>query len=107
MTFSSLKNYINICHSRIKQIALGGADHDLEVAATCGLLKFPGRRQRDTQVSDVRGAVELIMLLPGRQAAQVRRQADELLVRYLGGDLRLVDEVCQIFVTSQPSWAPP
>ena len=36
------------------------------------------------------------MLLQGKQAARVRRQAAELLVRYLGGDLALVDEVCRI-----------
>ena len=35
------------------------------------------------------------MLLPGRHAARVRRQAAELLCRYLGGDLALVDEVCR------------
>ena len=35
------------------------------------------------------------MLLPGRQAARVRRQAAELLVRFLGGDIALVDEVCR------------
>ena len=36
------------------------------------------------------------MLLPGHQAAKVRRQAAELLVRFLGGDLSLVEEVCRI-----------
>ena len=36
------------------------------------------------------------MLLPGQQAARVRRQAAELLVKYLGGDLALVDEVCRL-----------
>ena len=41
-------------------------------------------------------AVEIIMLLPGQQAARVRRQAAELLCRYLGGDLAIVDEVCKI-----------
>ena len=35
------------------------------------------------------------MLLPGRDAARVRRQAAELLVRVLGGDLGIVDEVCR------------
>ncbi len=35
------------------------------------------------------------MLLPGQHAARVRRQAAELLCRYLGGDLALVDEVCR------------
>ena len=36
------------------------------------------------------------MLLPGQQAARVRRQAAELLVKYLGGDLSLVDDVCRL-----------
>ena len=48
---------------------------------------FPGRGQRETPVADVRGIVEVTMLLPGKRAAQVRRQAAELLVRYLGGHL--------------------
>ena len=59
-------------------------------------LKFKGRGQRATPVTDVKGIVEVIMLLPGRHAARVRRQAAELLCRYLGGDLALVDEVCRI-----------
>ena len=58
--------------------------------------RFPGRGQRDTPVASVRGIVEIIMLLPGQQAARVRRQAAELLCRWLGGDLSLVDEVCAI-----------
>ena len=45
-------------------------------------------------MTDLRGAVELTFLLPGRHATQVRRQAADLLCRYLGGDLALVDEVC-------------
>ena len=36
------------------------------------------------------------MLLPGKHAANVRRQAAELLVRYLGGDLAIIDEVCTL-----------
>ena len=55
--------------------------------------RFPGRGQRNTPVTDVRGIVEIVMLLPGQQAACVRRQAAELLVRYLGGDMRIIDEV--------------
>ena len=59
-------------------------------------LKFAGRGQRDTPMTDAKGIIDIIMLLPGQQAARVRRQAAELLVRYLGGDLSLVDEVCAI-----------
>ena len=36
------------------------------------------------------------MLLPSPCAARVRRQAANVLVRYLGGDPKLVDEVCQL-----------
>ena len=46
-----------------------------EVGANCSHDRFPGRGQRDTPVADVRGIVEIVMLLPGRQAARVRRQA--------------------------------
>ena len=58
--------------------------------------KFSCRGQRKTPVTDVRGAVELAFLLPGRHAARIRRQAADLLVRYLGGDLGIIDlPVCQ------------
>ena len=45
----------------------------------------PRLGQRETPVTDARGIVEIIMILPGHQATLVRRQAAELLVRYLGG----------------------
>ena len=49
------------------------------VSTNCRNFRFPGRGQRDTPVADVRGVVEIVMLLPGRHAARVRRQAAELL----------------------------
>ena len=67
-----------------------------EVTANCSDLKFPGRGQRNTPVTGVSGIVEIIMLMGGSHAARVRRQAAELMTRYLGGDLALVDEVCRI-----------
>ena len=70
-------------------------DHP-EVTTNCSDLKFPGRGQRKTPLASVRGIVEIIMLLLGQHAARVRRQAAELLVRYLGGDLAIIDEVCAI-----------
>ena len=39
--------------------------------------------------------MEIVVLLPSLHAARVRRQAAELLCRYLGGNLALVDEVCR------------
>ena len=60
-----------------------------DVTANCSDFKFPDARgrkgQRNKPATDVRGLVEIIMLLPGHHAARVRRQAAELLVRYLGG----------------------
>ncbi len=68
-----------------------------DLTQNLGQVKLPDvcRRKgnKDTPVADVRGIVEIIMLLPGHRAARVRRQAAELLVRYLGGDMRIVDEV--------------
>jgi hypothetical protein len=49
--------------------------------------------QRDTPVADLATIIEIIMLLPGRAAAGVRMEVCKLFVRYLGGDLSLVEDV--------------
>ena len=67
-----------------------------EVSEKITDLKFKGRGQRLTPVTDVHGIIEFVMLLPGKHAANVRRQAAELLVRYLSGDLAIIDEVCAL-----------
>ena len=64
-----------------------------EVWTKCPHFKFSGRGQRDTPIANLATMVEIIMLLPGPTAAAVRVEASKLLVRYLGGDLKLVDEV--------------
>ena len=66
-----------------------------EVATVCGNFKFQGRGQRDTPVTDAKGIVTIIMIMPGSAAATVRQSASAILVRYLGGDLSLVEEVMQ------------
>jgi len=71
-------------------------DERPEVRARCTHHKFPGRGQRNTPVADLATIVEIIFLLPGRTAARVRYEAAKLVVRYLGGDLGLVDEVQQL-----------
>ena len=67
-----------------------------EVGTNFSHFRFKGRGQRDTPIATIRGAVELVFLLPGRQAARVRRQAADLLVRWLGGDLGIISEVCTL-----------
>ena len=53
-----------------------------DVTTNCSDVKFPDARgrkgQRASPVTDARGIVEIIMLLGGRQAARVRRQAAAL-----------------------------
>ena len=64
-----------------------------EVSSDWCLFRFGGRGQRDTPVTDARGAIELIMVLPGRAAAIARQSAANVVVRYLGGDASLVREI--------------
>ena len=67
--------------------------------ANCVDVKFSDTRgrqgQKGTAAACVKGIVEIVMLLQGHQAARVRRQAADLLCRYLGGDPALVVEVCR------------
>ena len=72
-----------------------------DVSTPCANFKFSGRGQVPTPVTDVRGIVEIIMVLPGRAAADVRKQAADTLVRYLGGDPSLVEEVAANRLTQE------
>ena len=65
----------------------GGSQHDAakslrrlcdqypEVGPNWSHLKFKGRGQRDTPVTDAKGVIEITMLQTTKQAARVRRQA--------------------------------
>ena len=64
-----------------------------EVLTKISNFKFSGRGQRDTPVTDAHGIVEILMVMPGKAAARARRSAAEVLVRYLGGDPSLVQEI--------------
>ena len=64
-----------------------------EVGALCPNLKFEGPGQRNTPVTDARGAVTIINLLPGRNAATFRAASADVFVRFMGGDPSLIDEI--------------
>ena len=67
-----------------------------EVTTMCGNLmvhKVPGPGQRNTPVTDARGVVTIINLLPGRAAAQFRASCADVMVRFMGGDLTLIAEI--------------
>ena len=67
-------------------------DHP-EVVTLCYNLKFEGPGQRLTPVTDARGAVTFINLLPGRNAATFRAASADVFVRFMGGDPSLIDEI--------------
>ena len=72
-----------------------------EVSRFCSNFKFPGRGQRDTPVTCAKGVVTIVMILPGRAAARVRKQAAQTLVRFLGGDMSMVEELARNHLTQQ------
>ena len=55
-------------------------------------VRFPGL-QRETPGARAAQVVEIVMALPGVKARQFRRNAAKVLVRYLGGDVTLLDDV--------------
>lgn len=68
-------------------------DKHPEVAQKLADFQFPGQGSRPTPVTDVEGMLYIINLLPGKHAAAFRAGGAKLLVRFLGGDETLVDEV--------------
>lgn len=64
-----------------------------EVVASCNNFKFPGPGQRDTPIINAQGLVLLLNQIPGETARQFRSASAKILVRYLGGDLTLIDEI--------------
>ena len=55
--------------------------------------KFDGPGQKPTPVTDARGLITIIQHLPGENADRFRSGASDILVRFLGGDTTLADDV--------------
>jgi hypothetical protein len=53
-------------------------------------------KTKKTPVINVQGMVKLLFWLPGEMAKQFRAKSAEVMVRYLGGDLTLINEIKQI-----------
>lgn len=64
-----------------------------DVVNYIGQYKFGGQGQRATPVTDARGLVHILMLLPGRKAANFRCFAADTLCRVLGGDETIATEL--------------
>jgi hypothetical protein len=55
--------------------------------------QFIGQRQKPTPVVSAQGIIELLFLIPGRKAKEFSRQCCDILIRFMGGDETLVDEI--------------
>jgi hypothetical protein len=64
-----------------------------EVLTNCEIYQFSGAGERLTPVCSVQTMIELINLLPGQRAARFRQAGAKVLVRVLGGDETLIDEI--------------
>jgi hypothetical protein len=64
--------------------------HQNEITANCSYYKFSNK---NTPCVDTKGIVTLLMFLPGDNAKQFRAASAGVLVRYLGGDPTLIDEI--------------
>jgi hypothetical protein len=64
-----------------------------ELGTFCSQFKFPGQGKTLTPVINVRGMVKLLFWLPGELAKQFRSKSAEVMIRYLGGDMTLINEI--------------
>lgn len=67
-----------------------------EVVTESNYFKFDGQGQKLTPVISVNGMVKLLFWLPGEIAKQFRSKSAEIMIRYLGGDVTLIDEIKKI-----------
>ena len=68
-------------------------NHKEEVVTFCNYFHFDGQGQKATPVINVQGMVKLLFWLPGEMAKQFRSKSAEVMIRYLGGDQSLIDEI--------------
>ena len=64
-----------------------------EVVTNCHNFKFNGKGQRDTPITDAKGLIKIINLLSGPLAAKFRESCSNIIVKFLGGDLTLIDQI--------------
>lgn len=64
-----------------------------EVVTCCLDLKFPGAGQRETPCINAKGLVKLLMWIPGKLAQEFKNQTADIMIRYLGGDTTLINEI--------------
>lgn len=79
----------NTTWARLSEQLKKELDNDLEE------FQFPGQGHRAQPVITIKGAMKLMMMLPGKRAKAMRVQAADILERYVLGHESLVDEIRQ------------
>jgi hypothetical protein len=59
----------------------------------CETFHFFGERQRPTPVTDIKGLIEMLLLVPGQRAMKFRSGVAEIFLRFIGGDLSLIEKI--------------
>jgi Protein of unknown function (DUF3627) len=75
---------------RLQELSAENAATDIPMLSR---FKFTGKSQNLTPVVTAQGIVELLYLIPGRKAQSFRRYCGEILIRFMGGDQTLIDEI--------------
>jgi hypothetical protein len=70
-----------------------GSEYKDEVCLLSSIHKFPGRGQRDTPCTTIKGIQQLIIILGGKVAEAFKDKALKVLQRYLDGDTSICKEV--------------
>lgn len=97
--FDVIKVFSDVCKPRdtwyelIKTYPEIHDNSNEEEAGQIGNFKFDGQGQRETPVMDLKGIIKLIMILPGKHASNTRTKFTNIIIRYLGGDLSMIDEL--------------
>lgn len=60
---------------------------------TVTYIKFPGHGQRETPCTDTRGLIRLLSLMGGRVEKAYKIESDQIVQRYIDGDLTLCNEI--------------
>jgi hypothetical protein len=64
-----------------------------EVVRDTYSFKFSGQGQTSTPVAKLQTIIEMVNVMNGPKVAKYRRKFAQIIVRYMGGDLTLVDEI--------------
>jgi hypothetical protein len=73
-----------------------------ELASSLKVYKFPGQGQQEMAVISFKGAIKLLMWLPGEKAKIFRSKAADILTRYYAGDKTLLRDVAANAESSAP-----